>query len=147
MEKTHFTFTGTKLQTLPIPTDGRAAYYDQTLRGLMLEVTPTGCKSFRVYRKFRGRPLKITLGAFDPTLPETRELPAGSEPLDLLGNCPALNVRMARKLAVAVMAELDTGINPAETRTRRGMTLGELFECYRADRAAEGKRADKLLYH
>ena len=56
---------------------------------------------------------------------------------------------MARKLAVAVTAELDTGVNPAETRTRRSMTLGQnFFERYRSDRAAEGKKGVRaLLWH
>ena len=79
----------------------------------MFEITPNGTRSFRVYRKFQGRPVKITLGNYYANIPETRELPHGAEPLDLLGHCPALNLRMARKLALAVMAELDTGINPS----------------------------------
>jgi hypothetical protein len=41
-------------------------------------------------------------------------LPVGAQPLDLLGNTGALNVRMARNLAMAVMAQLDVGINPAD---------------------------------
>ena len=138
MPSTRFAFTGAKLTSLPVPKESRACYYDATLRGLMFEITPKGTKSFRVYRKFRGRPLKITLGNFDASLPETREIPAGAEPLDLLGHCPALNLRMARKLALAVMAELDTGVNPAESR--RGITLGELFARYAKDRRREGKR-------
>ena len=142
------TFSGDRLRRLALPNAGREYVYDDQVRGLALEMSATGAKSFRVYRKFKGRPVKITLGTFDPDLPETRELPAGAEPLDLLGNQPALNTRMARKLAVAVMAELDTGINPAEERTRRGITLGELFNRYIADRRAEGiKTVPALVWH
>src|SRR5262249_35201539 len=140
VQKRRFTFTGTKLRALQPPESVRTYFYDGAVRGFTLEVTPSGAKSFRVYRKFKGRPVKITLGTFDPDLPETRELPAGAEPLDLLGNSAALNVRMARKLAIAVMAELDTGVNPAESRARKGMTLGELFSRYCAHLAAHGRK-------
>lgn len=135
-----FDFTGDRLRRLR-PTDGRRVYfYDAAVRGLALEVTPSGAKSFRLYRKFKGRPVKITLGPLDPELPESRELPAGAEPLDLLGNHPSLNVRMARKLAVAVLAELDTGVNPAAALARKGMTLAELFRRYTGHLDAEGKK-------
>ncbi len=138
MAPNRFPFTGAKLAALPAPKETRACFYDATLRGLMFEIMPKGTRSFRIYRKFRGRPVKITLGNFESSLPETRELPAGAEPLDLLGHCPALNLRMARKLALAVMAEMDTGVNPSESR--RGITLGELLGRYAKDRRREGKK-------
>jgi integrase len=144
MQKKRFTFTGDKLRALPVPSGGRARYYDDVVRGLMLEITENDARSFRCYKKFRGRPTKITLGWFDPNLPETRDLPEGAEPLDLLrGSRPALNVKMARKLAVAILAELDTGVNPAEeaAQSRRGISLGELFEKYRAHLKAMGKKS------
>ena len=47
-----FTFTGEKLRKLKSPEAGREYVYDADVRGLALEVTPTGAKSFRVYRKF-----------------------------------------------------------------------------------------------
>lgn len=87
--------------------------------------------------------MRVTLGLFDPELPDSRELPDGAQPLDLLGNSPWLNVRMARKLAVAVIAQLDTGINPVDAlrQKRNAMTLGELFEHYRANLVSEGKKS------
>jgi integrase len=140
-------FTPRRLQTLPLPSDGRAAFYDDTVRGLMVEVTPSGTKSFRVYRKFRGRPIKITLGVFDSDVPETRDLPDGAAPLDLLGNYPSLNVRMARKLAIAVIAELDTGVNPVETtsQARKGMALGEMFKKYKSYLKGDGRKTVPAL--
>ena len=48
-----FTFTGEKLRKLKSPEAGREYVYDADVRGLALEVTPTGAKSFRVYRKFK----------------------------------------------------------------------------------------------
>ena len=77
-----------------------------------------------------------------PTSPTLTNSQTEQSRWTFLGNSAALNVRMARKLAMAVMAQLDTGINPAEalSRDRRGMTLGELFALYAAQRRAEGKR-------
>jgi len=140
-----FSFNGAKLRGLKPPRQGRLLVYDSAVRGLTLEITANGARSFRVYRKFKGRPVKITLGRFGEDLPETRELPSGAAPIDLLGNHPALNVRMARKLAMAVMAELDAGANPAEGHGRRGMTLGELFARYRSYLLAQGKKTTVTL--
>lgn len=138
MAENRFTFTRAKLNDVPQPDEGWVYFYDEAVRGLALGVSATGAKSFTVIRKFKGRPVRIALGIFDPAMPETRELPEGAEPLDLFGNRAALNVRMARKLAMAVMAQLDTGVNPADRR--RGMKLGELFERYRVHLVSEGKK-------
>ena len=142
MDSKRFVFTRASLRDLPLPGEGWTYFYDKAVRGLALGASATGAKSFRVCRKFKGRPVRITLGVFGPDIPDTHELADRAKPLDLLGNSAALNVRMARKLAMAVMAQLDTGVNPAEalSRDRRGMTLGELFALYAAQRRAEGKR-------
>jgi len=142
MAENQFSFTGVKLRTLPLPRNGRLYFSDADVRGMGLRVTTTGAKSFVIYKKFNGKPVRVTLGEFDPELPETRDLPAGAEPIDLLGNHPSLNVRMARKLAVAVMAQLHTGVNPAKVvhSRRKGMTLGELFLRYKTHLIAEGKK-------
>jgi integrase len=140
MTETRFNFTGDRLRNHPPPTRGRVRLYDLGRPGLILEITSNGAKSFRVYRKFKGRPVNITLGRFDPAMIETRDLPAGSKPLDVLGNSAKLNVKMARKVANAVIAELDAGKNPAEAFIGNEMTLGQLFERYRAHLIAEGKK-------
>src|SRR5438132_1382688 len=133
MSENEFVFTGARLRSVPLPRKGRFYFADADVRGMGLRVSASGGKSFVVYRKFKGKPVRVTLGEFDPELPETRDLLAGAEPLDLLGNHPALNIKMARKLAIAVMAEMHTGINPAEAvySRRRSMTLGELFSRYK----------------
>lgn len=140
MANHRFCFTRAQLRTLPLPQKGWTYFYDDAVRGLAIGVSATGAKSFRACKKFKGVTRRITLGTFDPEIPETRELPAGAQPLDLLGNHPSLNVRMARKLAMAVMAQLDTGINPTENHSRKGATLGEMFARYRAHLTAEGKK-------
>jgi hypothetical protein len=95
-------FTRATLRDLPVPDLKRMLVHDDVVRGLKISISPSGLKSFQLIRKFKGRPLKIALGCFDPDLPETREIPSGTEPLQLLGNRPSLNVSMARKLANAV---------------------------------------------
>ena len=141
MAVNRFTFTRARLTAVRTPKQGRAYFYDDAVRGLALCVIATGVKSFRVCRKFNKRSVRITLGLFDAAIPDTHELPDGAKPLDLLG-ARSLNVRMARKLATAVNASLDVGVNPtAEKRQlRQEMTIGELFEEYRAHLVSEGKK-------
>lgn len=141
--KKRFTFNRAGLRALALPDRGRLIVYDTALRGLALGVSATGVKSFMVYRKFRGRPLKITLGTFDPDLPETRELSEGTDPLELLGNKASLNVRMARRLATAVHAKLDSGVDPTVSvrKARQELTLGELFDAYFANLESRGKKS------
>lgn len=123
------------------PSPKRTSYKDQDTRGLILDVTPNGVKSFRVYRKIRGVPERITLGRFNAALPDSREFPQGTDLLKALLAQPELNVKMARRLAEAVNVQLDAGNNPAETkRVARGeLTLGEMFEKYMADHAIPQK--------
>ncbi len=138
-----FTFTRATLRDLGVPDQKIMLVHDDVIRGLKITISPSGLKSFRLIRKFKGRPLKITLGCFDPDIPETREIPDGTEPLDMLGNSPSLNVRMARKFATAVNAQLDAGTNPCDAlrRGRSEKTLGDLFESYAQYLSSEGKKA------
>src|ERR1700730_8113034 len=141
--KKRFTFTRASLRDLPLPEYRWINVYDADLRGLALGVSPTGVKTFMVYRKFKGRPLKIILGAFDPELPERREIPEEAEPLELLGNKASLNVMMARKLTTAVNASLDSAIDPPVSirKARKELTLGQLFEAYFANLESRGKKS------
>lgn len=150
-------FTQANIEKFPAPDRGRVFYYDAETKGLALRVSATGERTFYIYRKLAGRPVKIALGLFDPTLPASQEIPKGTkekpfDSLSLLGNSPALNVRMARQLAGAVNTELDKGINPAATKKglRRSaaeeLTLRQAFDLYYSDHLiAQGKKtADKI---
>lgn len=120
-------FTRASLTALSPPSTGRLTFRDEQARGLILEIQSTGTKTFRIYRKLNGKPTKITLGRFNSTLPETRDFQAGTDPLLAIGHAAELNVRMARKLAEAVNASLDRGINPAaQARTTRTLISEEL---------------------
>ena len=74
MENRRFTFTRAKLSALPLPPAGWTYYHDAAMRGLTLGVSASGVKSFRVLRKFQGRTVRVTLGAFDDTVPEAHGL-------------------------------------------------------------------------
>jgi len=141
-----FHFKRAKLRALPKPQSGWVYAYDDAVRGLAVGVGTTGVKSFMVYRKFKGRPIKITLGTFDPKMSESKELPDSVNPIDLLGNKPMLNVRMARMMATAVNALLDAGVNPleAQRKQRKELTLGQLFELYIRHLESEQRRSAPL---
>ena len=141
--KTRFQFTRASLRDLSLPEDRWISLHDSSQRSLVLGVSPTGVKTFIVYRKFKGRPLKIILGSFDPDLPETREMPEGADPLEFLGKKASLNVRMARVLATAVNAQLDSGVDPTVSvrKSRQELTLGQLFDAYLANLESRGKKS------
>lgn len=121
------------LAGLPPAAEGKRSYYADTKEpGLLLCVTGTGTKSFQVYIKQNGRPVRVTLGRFSASLTDSVELPRDCAYKDFLANTPELNVRMARTLAALVKVDLRSGTNPTETKRakRTEMTLGELFEEY-----------------
>lgn len=61
-----FSFTKRRLEALT-PPDKRVYFQDEGSEGLSLCVTPAGTKTFYVYKKFQGRPVRVPLGKF-PTL-------------------------------------------------------------------------------
>lgn len=110
---TRFSFSKERLTALP-PTEvgKRATYHDIKIPGLQLRVSGAGTKTFCVYRRLKGgQPERVTLGRF-----------------------PAMTVEQARKLASAVVAQIEAGANPAEARrAHRGEpTVQEVFDTYLA---------------
>ncbi|HCK82535.1 MAG TPA: integrase family protein [Candidatus Competibacter sp.] len=115
-------FTKTALLGLPVPDAGRRYYHDERTPGLVLSVSASGCRSFMVYRKLEGRPVRVTLGRFPP-----------------------LTVEQARRLAQATLARLVEGVNPiAERRAAkaRAITLGEVLDDYLAARPLRPKTVE-----
>ncbi|MBA3342658.1 MAG: site-specific integrase [Gemmatimonadaceae bacterium] len=101
----------------PAPTGKRLYYYDSKVRGLELAVTPSGVKSWRVYRKMHGKPDRIVLGRF-----------------------PDLSVEQARGKAHEINASLAKGENPAADM-RQDLTLRELFLLYLERHSKPHKRS------
>lgn len=133
MAYTELNFSRSALVALNSALPGKREYYkDSKEAGLLLCVTATGNKSFQVYLKVSGRPERVTLGRFNPSLADGVELPRDCSHTEFLANSPELNVRMARELAARVKLDLKAGIRPADVKRakRSEMTLGELFEAY-----------------
>lgn len=109
-ENNNFNFTKKNLDTLPFPDPGKRLYvYDTKVRGLELMVTDQGTKSFKVYRKFNNKPIRITLGKY-----------------------PGMTIEQARNEAHKVITEMLKGKNPNEEKKklRAETTLEELFSLY-----------------
>lgn len=118
-DETHISFSKERLLALPLPETGkRATYHDAKVQGLQLRVSPSGVKTFSVYRRMKGgQPERITLGRF-----------------------PAMTIEQARKSASAINAEIEAGANPAAARRaiREEPTFAEMFEQF----VAEKKKRD-----
>lgn len=120
--KNRLNFTKTALVALPVPAAGRAYHHDAKTPGLVLAITANNCRSFLVYRKLNGRPVKVTLGRFPP-----------------------MTVEQARRRAAGVLAQLVAGIHPLEERRAvqaRQITLREVLNDYLAARTLKPKTRD-----
>lgn len=106
----HFNFTKRAIEVLEIPESGKRFYlYDTKVRGLELMVTGQGTKSFKVYRRIKDKPVRVTLGRF-----------------------PEMTIEQARKEAQRIINEMNTGLNPNEEKKklRAELTLEELFSFF-----------------
>jgi hypothetical protein len=105
-----FQFTKKAIDALPSPSDGQRAYfYDASIRGLAVAVSPAGKKTYILYRKIAGRPERVTIGP-----------------------CSDLSIEQARRRAEEMNGAIALGSNPAAKRrtVRDEMTLGELFQTF-----------------
>jgi integrase len=75
--KSRFSFTKTRLESLPVPESGRVYHYDSRVPGLCLCVTFNGTKTFYLYRWANGRPTRIRIGKFPEVSIETARKKAG----------------------------------------------------------------------
>jgi hypothetical protein len=67
--RTQFNFTKQAIEDLSSP-ESRVEYRDEKIPELRLRVTPTGVKSFSVYKRVSGgSPVRITLGKFPSLSP------------------------------------------------------------------------------
>jgi len=78
------------LDNLKLPDKNKRYYfYDTKIKGLELMVTDQGTKSFKVYRKFNGKPVRVTLGKY-----------------------PEMTIENARNEAQRVIADMISGKKP-----------------------------------
>lgn len=116
-EAEKLSFTKKSLNAIkPAPEGTRLFYRDnneKTPRGLMLQVTDKGAKSFQVYRWIGGRPERITIGRF-----------------------PDLSIEQARAEAERINGGIAQKKRPEELRqSRRGeWTLAEMLDDFLANK-------------
>lgn len=102
-----FNFTKQVLATLPIPEKGKTQTYRDTKEsGMILLAGASGSKTFYLYKKIEGRPVRLRLGTY-----------------------PDLSIENARKLASVQKGQIALGNNPQQAKRiiRDEMTFGELF--------------------
>tara|TARA_R110002095_G_scaffold31842_1_gene30522 strand:- start:11595 stop:12968 length:1374 start_codon:yes stop_codon:yes gene_type:complete len=103
-------FTKKTLEALPLPPKGkRFSFKDEKERGLIIRVTPNGQKTFQLYQKHQGRPVRVSLGTF-----------------------PDMSIENARKEALKAKGALAGGTNPnvEKNKIRQEITLKDLFALY-----------------
>ena len=118
-----FNFTKKSLDIIAIPDSGKRLYvYDTKVRGLELMVTEQGTKSFKVYRKYNGKPVRITLGKY-----------------------PEMSIENARNEAQKVISDMIKGKNPNEEKKslREETTFGELFILFMERYSKKNKKSWK----
>lgn len=109
--QTKFRFNKKSIDLLPIP-EKRQRVHDETVDGLILDLYPSGTKTFRIYKKIKGinKPVSVTLGKY-----------------------PAISIENARKQGLVALNNLSQGVNPNERDRALRLaekTLLEVFEDY-----------------
>lgn len=106
---TRINFTKAKIQALTSGSKKRVWFYDTAEKGLMVQVTETGAKSFYLYKKVNRVPEKMFIGVF-----------------------PDTTVEMARKSAIDLKGQVVRGENPQDKKRkeRQEETFGAFFQRY-----------------
>ena len=108
--KTRFQLTMKNIEALPSHSrnsaSANAEYSDLGVRGLKLQVSKLGKKSFYLRYVFRGRKCCVRLGTF-----------------------PAFNITEARKIALGMRYQIETGVNPEAEKLEKKeeLTFAECF--------------------
>ena len=104
-------FTKNFIENAELPEKGKRRYYrDTQIKGLILDVTPTGTKTFRVYGKVNGKPIRPTIGKYSTQLSHHE----------------------ARRCAKKLLAQMVDGINPIAQKKQQydtQITLLTAFNC------------------
>jgi integrase len=116
-------FTKRALDSLDIPSTGRRTYHDQKVPGLVIRVSPSGNKSYYLYRKILGHPRRIHIGHY-----------------------PALTPDQARSKAVELIGKVARGEDPRESR-QQADTLNDLWNEYAAAKAHLKRLSDQRYWY
>ena len=122
MVQNTYKFTKTFIANLPIPKK-RTFYYDSVENGLILQVTPSGKKSYYLYKRVNGQPMRIFLGGLEKLLtPE-----------------------MAREAAVRLKMNINEGEQPYSRKNENKLTLKQLYDDFMSEK--EGILRPQTLYN
>lgn len=121
-------FTKTALLSLKAPppsVKSGVGYYDTEVKRLCIRVFPSGKKTFTLITRYAGRPNKYKLGTF----PET-------------------SIENARKAALKIIHEIQSGINPRDAKTAKKLekTFDEYFKIYQKDYPKKTANDDSNYY-
>lgn len=113
-------FTKDKLINLPSVLR-RTRFHDDKVDGLILEVTPKGTKTFRVYKRLKhlNSPLNVTIGRF-----------------------PDITIEQARRKASEELSKIAGGVNPNKLRKvedHSKKTFIEIYDDYKTSRTLKEK--------
>lgn len=111
--QTKFRFNKATIDQISTP-EKRLRLRDTGVEGLVLELSPSGTQTFRVYKKIKGQssPVTVTLGKY-----------------------PGMSIENARQQARAALSRIGGGENPNEVaRSKRqgAMTLRQVYDDYMA---------------
>lgn len=112
-----FRFTEKAIKNIK-PTAKREYYHDTVEKDLLLQITPNGAKTFYIYKRMDGQPVRYKLGkAMD------------------------MNVKRAREEAVKIRAMVMNGVNPQKTRKdlREEDTLEQMYQKFMAEKKSQLK--------
>ena len=105
MNTKRFRFTDKNVREIK-PSTKRQYFHDSVETDLLLQVTPTGAKTFYLYKKIDGQPVRYKLGSDE------------------------MSVKKARQEAVKIRAQIMSGKNPQKARRelREESTLNQMFQ-------------------
>lgn len=122
MVQNTYKFTKTFIVNLPIPKK-RTFYYDSVENGLILQVTPAGKKSYYLYKRVNGQPMRIFLGDLEKLLtPE-----------------------MAREAAIKLKMNINEGEQPYSRKNENKLTLKQIYDDFMSEK--EGILRPQTLYN
>jgi hypothetical protein len=107
METQRFSFTAARLEGVIPPVSGAIQVYDSITPGLAMRVTKAGARTFVVFRRIHGRPVRMKLGSVGSlSIPDAR--------------------KAAQQIAGRAAAGVDVVAERAAARAR-GRTIGNAF--------------------
>lgn len=103
-------FTKAAIENAQASCKSRLVLHDTKIMGLQCRISPSGIKTFSVYKRIKGgAPERITLGRF-----------------------PDLTIENARRMTLAINSEIASGANPAKVKRahKAELTFEDLFKHY-----------------